>query len=333
VEGKRIVRILVTGGAGYIGSVVVSQLLQAEHQVVVYDNLSKGHREAVAGKAELVVGDVGDRNCLENAFKQHRPEAVMHFAAWIEAGESMQDPAKYFRNNSANALNLLECMLQYHVSRFVFSSTAALYGEPEQIPIGETDQLCPTNVYGESKLLVERMLEWFHRIHGLSYASLRYFNAAGATENLGERHHPETHLIPIILQVAEGKRPNISIYGTDYSTPDGTCIRDYIHVSDLANAHSLALNAMVKAGTPQRLIYNLGNGRGFSVRAVIEAARRVTGKSIPVVEGDRRPGDPAVLVASSDKIRDELGWNPQYPDLDAIMRSAWNWLQEYGKDV
>jgi UDP-glucose 4-epimerase len=320
-------KVLVTGGAGYIGSVVVEQLLNAGHQVIVYDNLSKGHRAAVASAARLVVGDVGDRTALDGAFQQHRPEAVMHFAAWIEAGESMQQPAKYFRNNSANALNLLESMLANGVKRFVFSSTAALYGEPERTPIEEGDPLRPTNAYGESKLLVERMLEWFYRIHGFSYASLRYFNAAGATETLGERHNPETHLIPIILQVAEGKRPHISVYGTDYPTPDGTCVRDYIHVSDLASAHVLALGA-ISAELPRQLIYNLGNGRGFSVREVIDTARRVTGNAIPVSEDPRRPGDPAVLVAGAKKIQKELGWKPAQPELEDIIRSAWDWLQK-----
>ncbi len=322
-------RVLVTGGAGYIGSVVVAQLLDAGHEVVVYDNLSKGHRESVAPRAALMVGDVGDRTALDNVFQKVQPEAVMHFAAWIEAGESMQDPAKYFRNNSVNALNLLECMSAQGVKRFVFSSTAALYGDPEHTPISEDDALRPTNAYGESKLLVERMLEWFHRIHGLSYASLRYFNAAGATETLGEQHHPETHLIPIILQVAEGKRSHISIYGTDYPTPDGTCVRDYIHVSDLASAHVLALDALSSTTNSQRLIYNLGNGRGFSVREVIETARRVTERTIQVSDDPRRPGDPAVLVASSEKIRKELGWSPMYPELEAIIRSAWEWLQSH----
>jgi UDP-glucose 4-epimerase len=323
------VRVLITGGAGYIGSVTAAQLLDAGHEVAVYDNLSKGHREAVPATAHLLIGDIADRNALVDAFQRCRPEAVMHFAAWIEAGESMQDPAKYFRNNSANALNVLECMLTHGVKRFVFSSTAALYGEPERTPICENDALHPTNVYGESKLLVERMLEWFHRIHGLSYASLRYFNAAGATATLGEQHQPETHLIPIILQVAEGTRPHISIFGMDYPTPDGTCVRDYIHVSDLASAHVLALDALRSADGPRQLIYNLGNGRGFSVREVVEAARRVTGQTIPVSEDSRRPGDPAVLVASSEKIRKELGWSPKYPELDEIIRTAWGWIQSH----
>ena len=325
-------KIFVTGGAGYIGSVVVSQLIDTGHAVVVYDNLSKGQRDAVSSSAAFIQGDVGDAAALAQAFRQHHPDAVIHFAAWIEAGESMQNPAKYFRNNSANALTLLETMIEHRISRFVFSSTAALYGEPEHTPIQESDALKPTNAYGESKLMVERMLEWFHRIHQLSYASLRYFNAAGATETLGEQHDPESHLIPLVLQVAEGKRPHISIFGTDYATPDGTCIRDYIHVSDLTSAHVLALDALSKSKQPQQLIYNLGNGRGFSVRQVIDAARRVTGHSIPAQEVPRRPGDPAVLVASSDKIRRELHWNPQHRDLEQIIASAWVWLQRNKKE-
>jgi UDP-glucose 4-epimerase len=320
-------RVLVTGGAGYIGSVVVSQLVDAGHQVVVYDNLSKGHAESVPAKAELVVGDVGDRAALDAVFAEHRPEAVLHFAAWIEAGESMREPAKFFRNNTANALTLLETVLAHDVRRFVFSSTAALYGEPESTPIREGDKLLPTNAYGESKLLVEHMLRWFHRIHGLSTASLRYFNAAGATEFLGERHSPETHLIPLVLQVASGERSHISIFGDDYETPDGTCVRDYVHVSDLASAHLLALDKLCTRQEPTRLIYNLGNGKGFSVKEVIACARRVTGHAIPAVMEPRRAGDPAILVASSEKAREELGWRPQFAELETIIGSAWKYLQ------
>ncbi len=309
----------------------MSQLVAAGYTVTVYDNLSKGHRESVPSAATLVVGDVGDRAALESAFAEHRPEAVLHFAAWIEAGESMQDPAKFFRNNTANALTLLETLLAHNVRYFVFSSTAALYGEPESIPIRETDKLAPTNAYGESKLLVEKMLAWFHRIHGLSYASLRYFNAAGATETLGERHDPETHLIPIILQVASGMRDHISIFGEDYDTPDGSCVRDYVHVSDLASAHLLALDALRSRKDAARLIYNLGNGHGFSVCEVIECARRVTGHCIPAKVEARRAGDPATLVASSEKIRAELGWQPQYPALEDIVRSAWDYVRRNGR--
>lgn len=315
-------KILVTGGAGYIGSVVSAELLGAGHQVVVYDNLSHGHRQAVPRGAEVLTGEMGDRQALERAFQQHRPEAVMHFAALIEAGESMQAPERYFRNNTASTLTLLEAMLQHGTRRLVFSSTAALYGNPERTPIEEDAALRPTNAYGESKLLVERMLGWFHQIHGLRYASLRYFNTAGAAGELGEDHRPESHLIPLVLQVALGRRPGISVYGADYDTPDGTCVRDYIHVADLAAAHLLALDAL--AGR-QQLIYNLGNGRGFSVRQVVEVARQVTGHAIPAKDAPRRPGDPAVLVASSEKIRRELGWQPRYPELEQIVASAWEW--------
>ncbi len=319
-------RVLVTGGAGYIGATTVRSLLADGHEVSVYDNLSKGHREAVPASVPLIVGDVADRARLDTAIQEHRPDAVLHFAAFIEAGESMQAPEKYFRNNSAGTLTLLEAMLANRVDRLILSSTAGVYGEPRRTPVEESDPLEPTNAYGESKLLMERMLGWFGRVHGLRYASLRYFNAAGSDGRSGERHHPETHLIPLVLQAAAGERNSISIFGTDYPTPDGTCIRDYIHVSDLAQAHLLALYALAEQDC---LIYNLGNGKGFSVREVIEAARRVTGAEIPAVEAVRRPGDPAVLVASSEKIRRELGWIPQYTDLESIIRSAWEWMQQH----
>jgi UDP-glucose 4-epimerase len=315
-------RVLVTGGAGYIGSVVTVQLLKQGAEVVVFDNLGNGSKRAVPPGAKIVRGDTGNRSALDDVFRTERIDAVMHFAASIEAGESMKVPEKYFRNNSANSLTLLEAVLAHKVPRFVFSSTAALYGNPDRTPIEETDPLHPTNVYGESKLLVEQMLAWFHRIYGLRYACLRYFNAAGAAGDQGEDHKPESHLIPLILQVALGQRDHIAIYGTDYPTPDGTCVRDYIHVSDLASAHLLVLEALRKS---DNLIYNLGNGRGFSVREVIEVVRRVTGHPIPAREVQRRPGDPAVLVASSDKIKRELHWEPQFPGLEAIVRSAWEW--------
>jgi len=319
-------RVLVTGGAGYIGGVVVAQLLQRAYDVVVLDDLSNGCRAAVPEGARLAVGDVGDRAALDRLFREYSFDAVMHFAAFIEAGESMKFPAKYFRNNTANALTLLDAVTTHKIPRFVFSSTAALYGTPERTPIEETDTLRPTNTYGETKLLVERMLEWFNRIHGLRYACLRYFNAAGAAGTQGEDHHPESHLIPLTLQVALGQRKELSIYGTDYPTADGTCVRDYVHVSDLASAHVLVLQALKEK---DKLIYNLGNGHGFSVREVIETARRVTGQAIPALETQRRPGDPAVLVASAEKIKKELGWQPEYASLEAIVRSAWDWRRAH----
>jgi len=317
--------VLVTGGAGYIGSIVAAELLRAGHQVIIFDNFARGWKRALPEGAELVTGDVGDKAALEAACRRRRVDVVMHFAALIEAGESMQAPERYFRNNTANTLTLLETMLAHGISRLVFSSTAAVYGNPERLPIAEDNPLRPTNVYGESKLLSERMLHWFHQIHGLGYASLRYFNVAGAAGDLGEDHRPETHLIPILLEVALRKREHALIYGTDYDTPDGTCVRDYIHVVDVARAHLLALEAL-KAGS--RLIYNLGNGSGFSVRQVIEAARRVTGHRIPAVDSGRRAGDPAVLVAGSEKIQRELQWRPQYPELETIVASAWEWRRQ-----
>jgi len=320
------VKVLVTGGAGYIGSAVASELMKAGHHVVVYDNLSHGKRRAVPRQAELVVGDIGDRNSLREIFSRTRPEAVMHFAALIEAGESMQAPERYFRNNTANTLTLLECMLEYNLHRLVFSSTAAVYGTPERTPIEETDALRPTNAYGESKFLVERMLEWFHRVHKFRYASLRYFNAAGAAGDLGEDHRPESHLIPIMLKVALGQQEKISIFGTDYPTQDGSCVRDYVHILDLASAHLLALQALENR---DQLIYNLGNGQGFSVRQVLEVARKVTGHAIPAMDSPRRPGDPPVLVASAQKIQQELKWQPKYPNLDSIVSSAWEWRRKH----
>jgi UDP-glucose 4-epimerase len=323
------VRVLVTGGAGYIGSVVAGELLQAGHEVVVFDNLSHGHRQAVPPNAELIVGDLADRAHLDEIFGSRAIASVIHLAALIEAGESMKAPETFFRNNTVNALVLLEAMLAANVKRFVFSSTAALFGNPERTPIQEDDRVHPTNAYGESKLLVERMLAWFHQIYDLRYASLRYFNAAGASRpDQGEAHQPETHLIPRILEVALGRGEHITIFGTDYPTPDGTCVRDYVHVSDLARAHVLALEALAIEKSPQSfspLIYNLGNGQGFSVREVVEVARSVTGHAIPVVESPRRAGDPAILIASSEKIRRELGWQPRFHDLKSIVESAWQW--------
>lgn len=319
-------KVLVTGGAGYIGATTVRSLQADGHDVAVYDDLSKGHREALPSDVPLIVADVGNRDALDSALQQHQPDAILHFSAFIEAGESMKEPGRFFRNNSAATLTLLEAMLANGVKKLIFSSTAALYGEPREIPIDETAALDPTNAYGESKLLVERMLAWFGRVHGFRYASLRYFNAAGSDGYSGEWHQPETHLIPLVLRAATGERKPVSIFGTDYPTPDGTCVRDYIHVSDLAQAHILALYALADQ---DRLIYNLGNGRGFSVREVIDGAQRVTRLTIPVVEAARRAGDPAVLVASSEKIRRELGWVPQYADLESIIASAWQWMQQH----
>lgn len=317
-------RILVTGGAGYIGGTVAQLLLDKGHNVTVYDNLCHGHRALVPTGAEFVEGDLADRPELEKLLRRGI-DGVMHFAALIEAGESMRKPEIYFRNNSASTLTLLEAMLATGVNRLVFSSTAAVYGEPESTPIREDAPLRPTNAYGESKLLVERMLDWLNRIHGFRYASLRYFNVAGAIEGRGEAHEPESHLIPLILDVALGRRESIKIFGKDYPTKDGTCVRDYIHVQDLARAHLLAFNALAERNP---LIYNLGNGVGFTVREVIESARRVTGHAIPVIEEPRRPGDPAVLIASSEKIGKELGWKPEHTQLDNILQSAWKWHQQ-----
>jgi UDP-glucose 4-epimerase len=332
------VRILVTGGAGYVGGTVAAFLAAQGHNPTVFDNLSHARREMVPEGVDFVEGDIADRAQIENIFisakEEKKPfDGVLHFAALIEAGESMERPEIYFRNNTASTLALLEATLAHGPKRLVFSSTAAVYGEPESVPIKEDARLRPTNVYGESKLLVEHMLGWFHRIHGLRSASLRYFNVAGAPEGpdgitRGEAHEPESHLIPLILDVALGRRQSIRIYGDDYPTPDGTCIRDYIHISDLADAHLLALRALeTEQAAKERLIFNLGNGKGFSVREVIESARRVTGHPIPAETHPRRPGDPAVLVASSEKAIRELGWKPRYKQLDDIVRTAWIWHQ------
>jgi UDP-glucose 4-epimerase len=318
-------KILVTGGAGYIGGTVTRLLLAGGHAVTVYDNLCHSKRLAVADEAKFVEGDVADRALLESTLAEGRFDGVMHFAALIEAGESMKRPEIYFRNNTAATLTLLEAMLATGHDKLVFSSTAACYGEPEKTPILEDARLAPTNPYGESKLLVEQMLGWMNLIHNFKYASLRYFNVAGAIEGYGEAHEPESHLIPLILDVALGRRENIKIFGRDYPTKDGTCVRDYIHVRDLAEAHVLALRALEEKS---RMIYNIGNGQGFSVLEVIESVKRVTGRPVPVEECERRAGDPAVLVASSEKIKAELGWKPKFAELDAIVASAWEWHQK-----
>ncbi len=318
-------KVLITGGAGYIGGTVTRLLLSRGHKVTVYDNLCHSKLSAVAEGAELVQGDLADGELLQKTLTSQRFDGVMHFAALIEAGESMQRPEIYFRNNTASTLTLLESMLATGHDRLVFSSTAACYGEPEKTPILEDAKLQPTNAYGESKLLVEQMLGWMNRVHGFRYASLRYFNVAGAVEGYGEAHEPESHLIPLILDVALGRRKSIKIFGQDYPTKDGTCVRDYIHVRDLAEAHLLALSALE---SKSRLIYNIGNGQGFTVREVIESVQRVTGRPIAVEECPRRAGDPAVLVASSEKIKSELGWKPELADLDVIIASAWEWHQK-----
>jgi len=320
-------RILVTGGAGYIGGTVANALLNEGHEVIVYDNFCHARRDLLPPRAEFIEGDVADRAKLEGIFAARPFDGVMHFAALIEAGESMKHPEVYFRSNTASTLSLLEAMIAKKVDRLVFSSTAAVYGNPESVPIREDARLQPTNTYGESKLLVEHMLAWINQIHGLRYASLRYFNVAGAVVDAngarGEAHEPESHLIPLVLDVALGLRKNIKIFGQDYPTPDGTCIRDYIHVSDLAKAHLLALKTLA---TREKLIYNLGNGHGFSVREVIDSVCRVTGKPIEVEEFPRRAGDPAVLVASSEKITAELGWQPQITLADGL-RQTIDWYK------
>lgn len=318
-------RLLVTGGAGYIGSVVVEELIRQGHPVTVYDNLSQGHQDAVHSEAEFVLGDLADRGALERLFASRRFEAVMHFASNTLVGESMAQPLKYLGDNVTNGLNLLEAMVEHGVGRFILSSTANLFDQPQQIPIAETEKIVPGSPYGESKFILERTLHWLDRIHGLRYTSLRYFNAAGATPDRGEDHDPETHLIPLVLQVALGQRENIEVFGNDYPTRDGTCVRDYIHVLDLAHAHILALRAL---DTGSRT-YNLGNGQGYTVREVIQTAREITGHPIPSVDGPRRPGDPPELVASSEKLRQELGWTPRYPNLQDIVQSTWDWHRRH----
>lgn len=316
-------RVLVTGGAGYIGSVVVEELLAHEFTPIVYDNLSKGHRQSVAPGVEFVQAELIDQKRLREVLAGYKVEAVMHMAADSLVGESFQDPARYYANNVVAGLSLLEAMRSTEVSRIVLSSTAAVYGEPQKQPIQESDPTLPTNPYGETKLAFERALPWYEQAYGFRYVSLRYFNAAGATLRCGELHNPETHLIPLVLQAAAGERPALEILGDDYPTRDGTCVRDYIHVSDLARAHVLALGLLSRKSA----IFNLGCGGGYTVLEVIEAARQVTGQPIPVRMAARRPGDPAVLIASSEKIQKELGWRPQQKDLRTIIESAWKWMR------
>lgn len=316
-------KVLVTGGAGYIGSVTTELLLGKGHEVVVVDNLERGHRQAIDPRARFVQGDLRDRDRIFAAVADVKPDAVVHFAAYALVSESMQQPEAYFRNNTVGSVNLAEAMLRAEVRTIVFSSTCATYGQPEQVPITEDCPQRPTNPYGESKLAVEKVLGWYHVLHGFKAVCLRYFNACGATERYGEDHDPETHLIPLVLQAALGQRESVPVHGEDYDTPDGTCLRDYIHIADLAQAHILALDC------PESGAFNLGNGRGYSVKEVIEKAREVTGRPIRAEAGPRRPGDPARLVAGSDKARQVLKWKPQFSSLQAIVESAWNWHQAH----
>ncbi|MBK9712421.1 MAG: UDP-glucose 4-epimerase GalE [Kouleothrix sp.] len=321
--------ILVTGGAGYIGSITAGELLAAGHEVVVFDNLYQGHREAVPAGATFVEGDLHDVDAVARLFQEHRGiDGIMHFASFTLVGESMQKPLKYLRDNLVAGANLLEQAVAHNVGRFILSSTANLFEEPERMPIEPDNKIVPGSPYGESKYFLERTLHWFERIYGLRYACLRYFNAAGDKPECGEDHDPETHLIPLTLQVALGQRPHLTIFGDDYPTKDGTCVRDYVHVVDLAQAHILAMGALDRIGSRK---YNLGNGSGFTVLEVVEAARQVSGRPIPYEIGPRRAGDPAVLVASSDKIRQELGWSPRYPTIEQIVASAWEWHLQHPK--
>jgi UDP-glucose 4-epimerase len=320
--------VLVTGGAGYIGSHAVAALIEKGEEVVIVDNLYQGHREAILG-GKLYVGDLRDAAFLAGVFSENEIDGVIHFAANSLVGESMKDPGKYYHNNVYGTLCLLEQMQKAGVGRIVFSSTAATYGEPERVPIDEFDRTLPTNTYGETKLAMEKMIRWFDVAHGIKFVSLRYFNAAGAHESgkIGEDHNPESHLVPLVLQVALGQREYISVFGEDYPTEDGTCIRDYIHVSDLADAHLLALERLRQGG--ESAVYNLGSGRGYSIKQVIEVSRQVTGHAIPAKIEARRSGDPAVLVASSDRARNELGWNPRRVQLEEIISSSWNWHRQH----
>ena len=316
-------RVFVSGGAGYIGSACSEYLLDNGHEVTVLDSLVTGHRSAVDKRADFLEMDLSERDRLIRCFKDGNFEAVMHFAAFSLVGESMQNPSKYFINNDTYGINLLDAAIAGNIKSFVLSSTAATYGLPEESPIKETTPQIPINPYGESKLFLEKMLHWYHKIHGLKYIALRYFNAAGASSNFGEDHNPETHLVPIILQAAMRQRKSVDIYGNDYPTKDGTCIRDYIHIEDLAQAHMLALNA------PRIGHYNLGTGSGFSVKEVIDVARKVTGEKIEAVISERRTGDPAILVADSGLARKELGWAPKQEDIEKIVSSAWEWKKKY----
>jgi UDP-glucose 4-epimerase len=318
---KHTMKVLVTGGAGYIGSITVEQLVLAGEKVVVFDNLYQGHREAVHPQAAFVEGDLADRAAVDALLAEHKPDAIMHFASHTLVGESMEKPFLYLGDNITNGLNLLQSAAEHGVRKFILSSTANLFDRPERMPIDESERIIPGSPYGESKNILERMLYWLDRTMGMRYACLRYFNAAGASETRGEQHDPESHIIPLVLQVALGQREQFSIFGDDYPTPEGTCIRDYVHVIDLAQAHILAMRALEDGSRT----YNLGNGRGFSIQELIDLARQITGHPIPTRIVPRRPGDPAILIASSDKIRRELGWEPRYPELRSILESAWKW--------
>jgi UDP-glucose 4-epimerase len=319
--------IFITGGAGYIGSAAAEILLRAGHKVTVYDSLVTGYRAAVPQGVRFIEADLGQREMLRQALASETFDALMHFAGFIEAGESMRDPGKFFHNNVSLSLALIEGCVESGIGRFVFSSSAAVYVSSDDA-LSEESALGPVNVYGQTKLMVEQVLEWYRAVHGLHYAALRYFNASGAMPGRGEAHNPESHLIPLVLQVALGQRTEAKIFGTDYPTPDGTCIRDYIHIADLVDAHLLALEAL---GEQDRLVYNVGNGAGYSVREVIETARAVTGHAIPAIETPRRSGDAPRLVASADKLRRELGWDPKFPDLQQIIATAWEWHSSHPK--
>ncbi len=318
-------KVFVTGGAGYIGSITVERLIKHGASVVVFDNLYQGHEAAVHPQATFVCGDLADRAAVDEALARHQPDGIMHFASYTLVGESTQKPFKYLRDNIVNGLNLLESAVEHGVRKFILSSTANLFDDPEHMPIEADERIVPGSPYGESKYIMERYLHWLDRIYGFRYACLRYFNACGATEERGEDHDPETHIIPLILQVALGQRDHVTIFGDDYNTPDGTCIRDYVHVVDLAEAHILALEAL-DGGSRK---YNLGNGRGFSVKEVIETARQVTGHPIPAVIGPRRAGDPDILIAGSEAIVRDLGWQRQYTELRPIIETAWRWHQAH----
>lgn len=319
-------KVLVTGGAGYIGSVTVERLIKAGEEVIVFDNLYQGHEDAVHPEAVFIKGDLADKQHIDSVISEHRPDGIMHFASYTLVGESVEFPYMYLRDNIVNGSNLLESAVKNGVKRFILSSTANLFDDPEQMPIAEDERIIPGSPYGESKYILERYLHWMDKLYDMRYTCLRYFNACGATEERGEDHDPETHLIPLVLEVALGQREKLVIFGDDYDTPDGTCVRDYIHVVDLAEAHILAMRALNEG--PSRK-YNLGNGKGYTIQQVIDTARKVTGHPIPAVVGDRRPGDPDILIASSESINHDLGWTPVYPDLEQIISTAWKWHQAH----